>query len=665
MQINLDSRKYSYQKNRIFCQTLIYGASLILSVFSSFLIGKFISIVFTIGDFGEKSDVKNILIFSYTLLSIYMFLNSMRNENFLIGIINNGLFLLVALLICAGLMLLLGIPGTLDFLPPMVFSEIVAFMVVTVISLTTCFSLSFVYAISNSPKKTYSYGLIVVLISSALAYMFSPNTEQVSGFDMRFVDIIVSSYIAFEASRISTKGLRSKRWPQLPAITHSWSVALCTFGNTSFHNKDLSHTDFTNADLANIDLRASRFDRTCFRGVTGLDRARLDNRYFDIDRPKVQQLLTQGTSTETDFNGLNLQGAYLKQAEMPNFALIGTNLTLADLSGGSLRNTNLSRANLSGADLTGADLQNSMLVQADLTGADLTGADLTGACIENWNINGRTNFSDVQCDYIYRKLDDTGKSTDRYPRDRNFERGEFTALYQEAENVAELFFKEGVNWRIFAFSLQKLQLEDEDLDLQLRTIEKRGDRWAITVTHNKNVPSELVERQLEAAYANLQPTFTAQEPKINQLLGIMSDQAKALSTQAEALNNQAEALKEFSKKNFGGLFYITGSTITNLTGSGQIEYTEAANQVRNLVANNTNNAQATQIAQQFLSQLQNQLAPTESEQAELIHQIILAEAAKDVLFRQFILQQSTTLLEVMPPGPITTAFQAALKTLQS
>jgi uncharacterized protein YjbI with pentapeptide repeats len=509
-------------------------------------------------------------------------------------------------------------------------------------------------------------GLGMISISAFTAYIDLGDNYIKAAYVSQKLALALGCFIVLLMSYANWKSLKTRKRKQSNmAVFKPFAIALCTFGNTSFHNKDLSHTDFTNADLANIDLRASRFDRTCFRGATGLDRARLDNRYFDIDCPKVQQLLTQGTSTETDFNGLNLQGAYLKQAEMPNFALIGTNFTLADLSGSSLRNTNLSRANLSGADLTGADLQDSMLVQADLTGADLTGADLTGACIENWNINGRTNFSDVQCDYIYRKLDDTGKSTDRYPRDRNFERGEFTALYQEAENVAELFFKEGVNWRIFAFSLQKLQLEDEDLDLQLRTIEKRGDRWAITVTHNKNVPSELVERQLEAAYANLQPTFTAQEPKINQLLGIMSDQAKALSTQAEALNNQAEALKEFSKKNFGGLFYITGSTITNLTGSGQIEYTEAANQVRNLVANNTNNAQATQIAQQFLSQLQNQLAPTESEQAELIHQIILAEAAKDVLFRQFILQQSTTLLEVMPPGPITTAFQAALKTLQS
>jgi hypothetical protein len=153
------------------------------------------------------------------------------------------------------------------------------------------------------------------------------------------------------------------------------------------------------------------------------------------------------------------------------------------------------------------------------------------------------------------------------------------------------------------------------------------------------------------AYETLQRTLAAKEQQVNQLLGIMTD--------------QAEALKELSKKPFGNQFNIIGSTITNLAGSGQIEYTEAANQVRNLVAHTADASQSSQIAQQLLAQIQNhQLASTPIAQVELIRQIILTEAENDPLFKQFILQQSVNLLVAMPQGPIVTAFQTALETLQ-
>ncbi len=501
-----------------------------------------------------------------------------------------------------------------------------------------------------------STGLIMFFISAVTSYVSLGDASTKFKYISQELAFIAGCFVIgliFYTNWISLRKHQSKS-----AIIRSFSIALCTFGNTSFYNKDLNHEDFTGLDLANLDLRAKSFYRTCFRGATGLDRARLDDRYFDITNPKVQQLLSHGTTTDPDLSALNLQGAYLKAAEIPSCTLIGTNITRADLGGSNLRNTNLLRANLSGADLTGSNLRGCVLVQADLTGTDLTGADLTEACIENWNINGRTIFADVQCDYIYRKLDDMGNPTDRYPRDREFEPGEFASLYQEVENAVELIFKEGINWRAFAFSLQKLQIDDEGLGIQLRGIEKRGDLWVVKVTHDQSVSNAVVEAKLGVAYETLQRTLAAKEQQVNQLLGIMT-------TQGESLKNQSETLKELSKKPFGNQFNITGSTITNLAGSGQIEYSEAANQVRNLVGNSTNNAQASQIAQQFLSQLQHSLVPTELKAAELIYQVILTEADKDPLFKQLIFQRSDNLLAAIPQGPIATAFQTALETLRS
>jgi hypothetical protein len=251
-----------------------------------------------------------------------------------------------------------------------------------------------------------------------------------------------------------------------------------------------------------------------------------------------------------------------------------------------------------------------------------------------------------------------GKPRDRYPRDRDFEPGEFASLYQEVENAVELIFKEGINWRAFAFALQKLQIEDEGMGLQLSGIEKRGDFWVVKVTHDPTVSSDRVEQRLGAVYENLQQMLAAKEQQVNQLLGIVSNQA-------ETLSHQAEALKELSRKPTGNQFFIMGSTITNLAGSGQIEYTEAANQVRKLVDTVRDSSQVELVSQQLLSQFQHhQIAMTESEQIELIQQIILTESQKDPLFQQFITQQASKILENLPKGSIANGFQAALQTLR-
>ncbi|NER21132.1 MAG: pentapeptide repeat-containing protein [Symploca sp. SIO1C2] len=410
----------------------------------------------------------------------------------------------------------------------------------------------------------------------------------------------------------------------------SWTLAVGSWLGTSFYNLDLSNVNFTGAKLPNTDLRAKKLYRTCFQGVVGLERARVDNRYLDLAYPKVQKLLTHQSSPDPNFRSFNLRGAYLQGKDMRGF--------------------DFTEANLTGADCKDAKLQNANFTHAQIIDVDFTNANLTGICIADWSVNDQTKFTNVQCDYVYRKLDENDNPTDRFPCDRNFEPREFESLYQEIGNVAELIFKEGVNWRAFAFTLQKLQLEDEGLGLQLKGIEKRGDLWVVKVTHNEDIPTAQVEQQLKANYGNLQRQLANKEQQINQLLGIVS--------------NQAESLKELSKKPFGNYFTITGSTITNLAG-GQIEYTEAAAQIRSLVAGSSNQQPMTSVAQTFLEQLQNQnIATSPDTQMELIKQIILSEAQKDKIFGQFLLQQGQQILDTMPNSAIASAIQAAIAQLR-
>ncbi|OKH51675.1 hypothetical protein [Scytonema sp. HK-05] len=106
----------------------------------------------------------------------------------------------------------------------------------------------------------------------------------------------------------------------------------------------------------------------------------------------------------------------------------------------------------------------------------------------------------------------------------------------------------------------------------------------------------------------------------------------------------------------GNSFFITGSTITNLAGSGQIEYNEAADQVRNIVANSSDQVQVTTTVRNFLTQLQGQsVATTAGTQAELIKQVLLSEADKDPIFKQLLVLQGQQLVDATQEGPITTA----------
>lgn len=454
-------------------------------------------------------------------------------------------------------------------------------------------------------------------VHSAIASQYFAEIKLLAGFAFGVLTVQLSFYVSdINKPKKNFEFLRN------------WAIAFSTLRSTSFYDLDLSDIDFTGAKLANTDLRARKLYRTRFNNVEGLERARVDNRYFDLDQPKVQMLLTHGYCEEKDFSGINLQGAYLQAAIM--------------------REYDFTNANLSGADLSVGDLSDSIFVQADVTGVDFTEATLTGICIENWNINSQTCFTNVKCDYIFRKLDSIGKPTDRHPREGNFNPREFESLYQEVGNIVELVFKEGLNWRAFAFTLQKLQLEDEGMGLELRGIEKRGDLWIVKVAHNDNLLSAEVERNLYARHEEMQALLVTKEQQINQLLGIVSD--------------QSAALKNYSQKPFGQNFFISGSTITNLAGEA-IEYREAANQVRSII-DSPNSREIVTTAHSFLTQLSGQkVAATAETQVDLIQQVILAEAEKDPSFKKFLRQQGQQILATIPEGAIATALRGAIAQL--
>lgn len=548
--------------------------------------------------------------------------------------------------------------------------------------------------IRSHRKIKYLFSILIITLSTLLTYLIGGDPPIKSDFTKHYFELIKVTAGLLGGLLILLLSLdfaESRNIKSDLDFLRLWAIIYNTLGSTSFRDLDLSGVDFTGANVANTDFRAAKFYRTCLKYLKGLDRARVDNRYFDLDQPEVQMLLTQGFCYEKDFVGVNLQGAYLhgasdmrdfnltdarlngadlQKADLRGSTLLRTQLPEADLRGADLRRTNFTDANLTAASIREADLRNCILVRAQVARADFSRADLTGICIEDWSVSSKTNFTDVRCDYVFRQYED-GQPTHRYPSDRNFEPGEFAALFQQPENELELIFKGDFSYSALSLAFDKLKTEKPELYLELKGIEQRSNLWVVLVTSNNPTVEAELEQQFSTVYqiatnsdsveTTIKDSIYRDYEDIKQRLAESQQQARQFAGIAES---QAETLKNLSKQALGTNFYIEGSNITNLTGQGQIEYTEAAGQIRSLVTRGGTEAQISQGSQQVLSQLQD-VATTLPLQTDLIQQILLKEAQRDPAFRRFLLQQQQQILTDLPPGAIASAIQRAISQLTS
>jgi uncharacterized protein YjbI with pentapeptide repeats len=366
------------------------------------------------------------------------------------------------------------------------------------------------------------YALLTITTSIGMSYLIVSTSEKTLLFPIIFASVkliagLLSGIIAISAS-LSITRFETKHPKHFLFFRH-WAIAFCSWRGTSFYNLDLSGVNFRDAKLANTDLRARKLYRTCFQGVTGLDRARVDNQYLDLENPKVQKLLTRKPgageySEDKNFSKINLQGAYLQGLDMQKFEFIESNLTGADLKGAILTGAILTGAILTGAKLTGADLRGAILTGAILTGADLIGADLehailtganlnnanlnnanlnnanlvktqalgatfseavlTGACIQDWSINENTYFNDVRGKYIYLKFGQH-QLGEKQPCDREFRAGELQKWIIKTYQAFNLIYRQKLELIAFVIALAQTAKEHEGVDVSHFSIEKNGN----------------------------------------------------------------------------------------------------------------------------------------------------------------------------------------------
>ncbi|MDZ8139693.1 MAG: pentapeptide repeat-containing protein [Nostoc sp. DedQUE04] len=309
----------------------------------------------------------------------------------------------------------------------------------------------------------------------------------------------------------------------------SWIWKMCinfaARGGTSFYQANLTGANFTKALLKGADFKSAVLICTLWRGAKYLGLARLKKTY--LQKPQIRELVVSGNGENKifDIDVLNLEGINLSGANLSDASFIGVNLNYANLS-----RTNLSRIKLK---------------QTQLDGANFTSAILTGACIEDWHINSTTTLDDVICDYIYLRQN----QQERCPSSGNFAPGEFTQLFQKSLETVDLIFHNGIDWDAFAYSFKKLEVENQGAQLDVQSIEKKGDgilvvRVAVSSNADKaKIHSDFIQgyefaaRALEAQYqARLEDKDTLiskQETQINRLFDIVEQQGSVQKALAE------------------------------------------------------------------------------------------------------------------------------------
>lgn len=354
--------------------------------------------------------------------------------------------------------------------------------------------------------------------------------------------------------------------------------------------------NLSSANLSKIDLQGINFSGNKFR-YTNLNKS--DFRSAILSDADLSWATLMGATLEftdlrnarlieADLGKASLLGSILIEAKLHNAVLIEAELVLANLTGSDLTDAKLSdvrlwqanmtdanchranfyRADISGADFTRANLSHTNLTLSTAVRANFTGADLTGACIEDWNINDKTIFDNVVCNYIYLK----GDCQERRPIKGRFEPGEFATLIKKVFQTIDLVFTDGINWQAFFQTFQELQ--EQDGEILLQGIERKDTEFVIHLESSIYADKAAIETQAKARYKVLLKRLESQykQQLLSEGSNLEVDDIKALlagerQRSAQLLN----ILETMAKNQIPNQTIIYGNVGIQNSGSGNIK----------------------------------------------------------------------------------------------
>jgi len=416
--------------------------TLVLSIFSSFVgILAALAAIFATGLLGAKTDSFGTFFLGVSvvfLALIGLLVTFRRGFSAFLGLS------LATFVISGILILLLGS------------SSIINAFIYIAVTVTSQVIALWLGGIATAASQTLSKKILIsaglsALLGIAVTLLLIGQLSSTVNPDLADVAIAIS--ILFSANLIGCNSLEStSRFPRIARL----AINLAAIGGTSFQQADLTEADFSGAMLKHTDFRDANLTRTRWHGAKGLEFARLGSTY--LANPRIQQLIVTCDEQGQNFDGLDLTGVNLLDAELQDASFIG--------------------ATLNQSNLRGADLSRAILKQTQLEGADLTGAILTGAYIEDWGITSTTKLENVQCEYVYMRVP-TKENPNPLRKPDNlretFAEGDFADFIQPFFGTLDLYHSQDIDPRAISIALRNLSTNHPDDNLQFVAIERRGN----------------------------------------------------------------------------------------------------------------------------------------------------------------------------------------------
>ncbi len=272
---------------------------------------------------------------------------------------------------------------------------------------------------------------------------------------------------------------------------------------TDLSGANLRETNLSYANLSEANLSYADFSQA---NLSGFNLSGVNLSYADFSQANLSGVNLSGVNLSyADFSQAKLSGVNLSEANLSYADLSEANLSYADLSEANLSEVNFSGVNLSGFDLSGANLSGVNLRRSQSLETNFEGATLTGACIEDWNINTKTNLDNVKCDYIFLRTEDENFSERRpHQEDKVFEPGDFERLVRKAQETVDLIFHHGIDWQGFLNAYEELKVEAGGDIFPIQAIENKGDgSFVVRIQVPQELDKAAIQKSFEEKYQKI------------------------------------------------------------------------------------------------------------------------------------------------------------------
>lgn len=299
-----------------------------------------------------------------------------------------------------------------------------------------------------------------------------------------------------------------------------------------------------------------------------------------------------------------------------------------DFSSLDLRNVNFANANISFTDFTNCDLRNADLSEANAIGTCFNECIITGACVQHWNIDSRTKFDGIRCDFVYINLNPKVRNSkgefiqstpinennkfDRNPPEGMFAANEFSKIYQQvADTIDFIVQNNSEELRALVGAIDIIRVKSGNEEISVQNFEFKGDSIIVKL----KAPPELREQ-----------VYKEVKNKFKDKLQLLKNDNKLLRNNNKHLKKERDSFKDLARIAAESRVHIEHKTVTDQ--SIQI-HAPVTNAIINSGSNSTfsnhieqlpdshNELKVTLLELQKLL-AQSNLPPSNKEQAQLV-----------------------------------------------